>query len=326
MTQTSQKSHVTFVILFILLLSSIASAQTRKEGPWWPHPIWGAEDQAGGSNWITPEKILQSLSMVKKGKVYELGFPYHRGMPLLGQRSYSMFIPGTPTGGPLEGSGLVYNDEFLCAEIGQVGTQFDGPGHVGKRMKMADGTVQDVFYNGFTLEEMRSPYELRKLGVENVKPYITRGILIDIAGYKKKDTLPDGYVVSIEEVKKALAKQNIDEGSISPGDAVLFNFGWWRVIEDKERYTNFNFPGIDAKVVQWLIEKKVAMIGSDTGGDPPNQVGVHHELITQNGIFNLEFMNFEEILADDVHEFLFIFTPIRFKGATGSPGRPIAIY
>jgi hypothetical protein len=34
---------------------------------------------------------------------------------------------------------------------------------------------------------------------------------------------------------------------------------------------------------------------------------------------------FESLLADRAYEFLFVFTPLRFKGATGSPGRPIAI-
>ena len=50
---------------------------------------------------------------------------------------------------------LMYHDEFLCAEIGQVGTQFDGLGHIGTRTKMADGSVQDVLYNGITAEEMK---------------------------------------------------------------------------------------------------------------------------------------------------------------------------
>ncbi len=320
-------SHGLFFVFFaVLLVSGTLSAQTREQGPWWPHPIWGGKDQAGGSNWITPEKVLKSLSLIEKGKVYELGFPYYRGMPLLGQRTYSMIIPGTPTGGPYSGTDMVYNDDFLCTEIGQIGTQFDGPGHIGKRMKMEDGTVKDVFYNGYTLDEMKSPYEFRKLGVENVKPYITRGILIDIAGYKGVDTLPDGYAVTIEDVRKTLEKQKIDERNITPGDAILFNFGWWRVIGNAEKYKSFNWPGIDAEVVKWLIEKKASMIGSDSSGDPPKQAGVHHELIMKNGIFNLEFMTFEELLADKVYEFLFIFTPLRFKGATGSPGRPIAIH
>jgi len=315
------------LILFSIsaALPSGANAQTREKGPWWPHPIWGPEDQAGGSNWITPEKILQSLSVIKTGKVYELGFPYHRGMPLVLQRSYSMFLPGMPTGGPSEGTGSVYNDEFLCAEIGQVGTQFDGPGHVGKRIMMENGREQDVFYNGFTIDEMRSPYELQKLGVENIKPYITKGILIDVAAYKGVDVLPEAYVVTLEDVENALDRQNIGESSIEPGDAILFNFGWWQLIDDSETYLSFNWPGLDAEVVQWLINRKVSMIGSDASGDPPSQDGVHQNLIMKNGIFNQEFMTFEELIADQVQEFLFIFTPIRFKGATGSPGRPIAI-
>ncbi len=316
----------------LLILSSIsialpsgANAQTREKGPSWPHPIWGPEDQAGDSNWITPEKILQSLSVIKTGKVYELGFPYHRGMPLVLQRSYSMFLPGMPTGGPSEGTEGVYNDEFLCAEIGQVGTQFDGPGHVGKRIMMENGREQDVFYNGFTIDEMRSPYELQKLGIENIKPYITKGILIDVAAYKGVDVLPEAYVVTLEDVENALDRQNIAESSIEPGDAILFNFGWWQLIDDSETYLSFNWPGLDAEVVQWLINRKVSMIGSDASGDPPSQDGVHQNLIMKNGIFNQEFMTFEELIADQVQEFLFIFTPIRFKGATGSPGRPIAI-
>jgi kynurenine formamidase len=317
--------------LLILFSISIAlpfgaNAQTRENGPWWPHPIWGAKDEAGGSNWITPEKILQSLSVVKTGKVYELGFPYHRGMPLVGQRSYSMFMPGMPTMGPLEGTEEFYNDEFLCTEIGQVGTQFDGPGHVGQRIKMQNGKEQDVYYNGFTIDELRSPYELQKLGVENIKPYITKGILIDVAAYKGVDVLPDAYVVTLEDVENALGEQNIEERSIDPGDAILFNFGWWRLIDDSGRYMSGNWPGLDAKVVQWLINKNVSMIGSDATGDTLSQKGVHLDLILKNGIFNQEFMTFEELLADQIHEFLFIYTPIRFRGATGSPGRPIAIH
>ncbi len=42
-------------------------------------------------------------------------------------------------------------------------------------------------------------------------------------------------------------------------------------------------------------------------------------------MFNIENMTFEELAADEVYEFLFIATPIRYKGATGSPMRPLAI-
>ena len=45
----------------------------------------------------------------------------------------------------------------------------------------------------------------------------------------------------------------------------------------------------------------------------------------KKGIVTLESMVFDALVKDEAYEFLFVFTPIRFKGATGSPGRPIAI-
>jgi kynurenine formamidase len=45
----------------------------------------------------------------------------------------------------------------------------------------------------------------------------------------------------------------------------------------------------------------------------------------KNGIFNIENLTFEELAADRAYEFLFVATPLRFKGATGSPLRPLAI-
>ncbi len=95
---------------------------------------------------------------------------------------------------------------------------------------------------------------------------------------------------------------------------------------------NLNPPGIGLEVAAWVIEKKASMVGSDSwptevwpNPNPEFQVPVHQELITKNGIFNLENMVFEELVGDGVYEFLFIHTPIRFKGATGSPARPIAV-
>ena len=64
-----------------------ALAQTREKGPWWPNLQWGPNDQSGGSNWITPEKIVKAVALVKTGKVYELGHIYERGMPMVGKWS-----------------------------------------------------------------------------------------------------------------------------------------------------------------------------------------------------------------------------------------------
>lgn len=325
------KTLATAALSLAFWAPSGAGAQTREKGPWWPHPVWGAGDQAGGSNWIKPAKVLEAVRLVRSGRMYELGQVYERGMPLFGSRTYSLFIPSSPTGGPDGENRLVYHDEFLAAEIGQVGTQFDGPGHIGARLRMADGSEKDLFYNGIPLDEMRGPYGLEKLGVQNVRPILTRGLLIDVAAYKGVDTLPNSYEVTVADVRGALQRQGLSEGDIREGDALFFRYGWARLWRAPEKY-NTDPPGIGLEVARWIIEKKASMIGSDQwttevvpNPDPKLAFPVHQELITKNGIFNLENMTFEELHEDRAYEFLFVFTPIRFKGATGSPGRPIAV-
>ena len=314
----------------LIFVTSSATAQTRQQGPWWPHALWGATDQAGGSNWITPEKIVQSLRLVKTGKVYELGQLYESGMPLFGQRTYSLTIPAA--GADAFGANqLVGNDEFVAGEIGQVGTQFDGPGHIGTRLKMADGSVQDIYYNGHPWSEMAGRYGLAKLGVEHIKPIITRGVLIDIAGFKGVPVLPNDYEVTVADVRGALAKQGMTEAGIAPGDAIFFAYGWSALWRTPQEYSAGQ-PGIGLEVAQWIVDRRPAMVGSDSPGlevtpNPDRNLvfPVHQELITKHGIWNQENLHFEELLAERAYEFLFVFTPVRFKGATGSPGRPIAI-
>ncbi len=318
--------------VLVALFGSVAWAQTRERGPWWPHPIWGAEDQAGASNWITPGKVLEAVELVAAGKVYELGQTYERGMPLFGERTYALHIPGGPTyRDPLGKNQLIGNDEFLCSEVGQVGTQFDGLAHIGKRMTMADGGVKDVYYNGFTGEEILGTYGMRELGIEKIKPIVTRGILIDIAGDKRVERLPKAYEVTVEDIRSALAKQGMTEESIRPGDALFFRYGWSSLWSEPEQY-NDSPAGIGLEAARWVVERRATMIGSDswTSEVVPNPdtelvFPVHEELLPKNGIFNLENLQFDLLVADGVHEFLFVFTKVPFKGATGSPGRPIAI-
>jgi kynurenine formamidase len=226
---------------------------------------------------------------------------------------------------------MVANDEFVCAEIGQVGTQFDGPGHIGMRMTMGDGTVEDVYYNGFTGDDMYSPYGLRKLGIENVKPIVTRGILIDVAGLKGVESLPHRYEVTVADIRGALSRQGLDESALREGDALLFRFGWAKHWTNPQEYSA-DPPGIGLAVAKWVVERGASMVGSDQAStevgpspEPGLTFPVHQELIMKNGIFNLESLNLDELARERAYEFLFVFTPIRLKGATGSPGRPIAI-
>ena len=118
----------------LLAQTQVAQAQAAGDTPlgpkWWPSK-WGPQDEAGASNLITPAKVLEAAKLIKTGKIYELGRMYESAMPLFGSRVFALRIPGTPTGGPFGKNKLVFHDEFVSTEIGQVGTQFDGLGHIG---------------------------------------------------------------------------------------------------------------------------------------------------------------------------------------------------
>jgi kynurenine formamidase len=320
----------TALLLAATLSPLVATAQTREAGPWWPNAEWGAMDQAGASNRITPEKIVAAMRLVEAGRVFEIGQVYERGMPLGGTRDFALRL--VPAIEPTGVNRVIYNDEFLASEVGQVGTQFDGLGHVGGEVRYADGSLHRVFYNGYTSAEMNAGTGLRKLGVEHVKPIITRGILVDLPAYKNVQRLEGGYEVTLADVRGALARQGIDERSIAPGDAVLFRYGWAQLWSTPAQYMGAALPGIGQEVARWLVERKVTVTGGDTSTNEvsPNPtrglvIPVHQELMMRSGIFNIENMTFEELAAERVYEFLFMATPIRFKGATGSPLRPLAI-
>lgn len=316
---------LTLCLLIMLSPTEAASQQPIEAVPWWPHEEWGPDDQAGASNRITPAKVLQALTSIQTGQIYELSFVHEPDMPLLGSRTFKIVSPSFPTGGPAGQHDIVWNDDFFAGEFGHVGTQFDAPSHIGKRVEHADGTIQDIYYNGFTGDQLKSPYGVEKLGIEHVKPFITRAFLLDIAGYKNVSTLPNTYTVTLADVRGALRKQGISPQDIEEGDAVFFNYGWWHYWPDQENVTAPR-PGINTEVAHWLIGKKIALVGSDNSTDQGGTHAVHFDMIVKHGILNLEFMNFEEVLADNRDRFVVVFTPLRFKGATGSPARPIAIY
>src|SRR5207248_367986 len=122
-------------------------------GPkWWPS-IYGPADQRGAANLQTPQKVLQANSLIRTGKIYQLGRLYEHGMPLPGKRHFSLTIPGSPTMPPSGKNRGVSHDEMFSGEIGQVGTQMDGLGHVGTRIGQ-----EDYFYNGFKRSEFGTAY------------------------------------------------------------------------------------------------------------------------------------------------------------------------
>jgi kynurenine formamidase len=307
-----------------------AEAQESMHQPWWPSK-WGAEDEAGSTNHITPQKVLEAVRGIRDGKVYKLGRTYESGMPFFGARVMALRIPGSPTGGPFGKNKLVYHDEFVATEIGQVGTQFDGLGHIGLQLG-ADGDKKQMhYYNGFSEEEIGKPYGLARLGVEKLKPIVTSAHLVDIAGLKGR-MLDRGEEIKLQDVRDALKKQGMSENDIKPGDAIMFHTGWGSLwMKNNDRF-NSGEPGIGLEVAEWVVEKDLCLTAADTWAvevvpnpDPEVAFVVHAHLQTKHGIVNHENLTFDELLADRKYRFVYMFAPVPLKGATGSCGCPIAI-
>jgi kynurenine formamidase len=284
---------------------------------WYPSE-WGADDQRGAANRLTPAKVLETKNLITDGVIYELGRVYEAGIPLFGTRHYSLRIP--QAFGPSASNDFLYLDEVVSGELGQVGTQFDGLGHVG---------IGDVFYNGNRAGDFVRAEGLTRLGIENVGPIVTRGVLIDVASYKGVAQLESSYEITVADLEGAMRRQGTE---IRSGDVVLLHTGWGSLwMRDNERYLASS-PGIGVAAAEYLAAREIVMVGADNWGievspnaDSSLAAPVHQVMLTRNGIYQFENLATEGLARDRVYEFAFFFAPVPLRGATGSPGNPIAI-
>ena len=299
-----------------LALPVLADAHSKKSP-------FGAEDQAGRSNLMTPAKAIEATKLMKTGTVLSLGRNYEAAMPLFGSRAFALRATGGLAGGPFGENKVIWNDDFLATEIGQVGTQFDGLSHIG-----IHGEDGGTYYNGMT--DIHGPQGMKALGVEHVKPFFTRGVLVDMVGLLGRN-MTVGEEISAAQLKEALDKQ----GTAMPGegDVVILHTGWGDLwIEDNETF-NSGAPGIGLEAAQLLIDAGVALVGSDTwpvevvpNPDATLAFPVHQEFIAKNGVFIHENLASERLAEAGVYEFAYIYAPVPIVGATGSPGAPLAVY
>jgi len=295
----------------------VANCALAQADDWYPSP-WGPADQRGAANRITPQKVLEAKGLITRGTVYQLGHVYESTMPLFGTRHFSLKIP--QTFGPQGSNNLRFHDELVSGELGQVGTQFDGLGHIG---------IDDLFYNGNNRADFSRPDGLEKLGIENVGPIVTRGVLVDVAAFKGVARLEGGYEITLADLRGALERQRME---VRSGDVIIVHTGWsslWKVDNAAFGATS---PGIGLEAARWLVEREVVIVGSDTWSmevvPNPNAnlaFPVHQLLIPRNGIYIFENLLTEELARDRVYEFAFFFAPLKLKGATGSPANPLAI-
>lgn len=333
---------------------------------WAPSKYWGAGDKAGSANHMkNPANIKRALATVKQFKAISIGKYYHREAPAFGPRGWNMTIPGTPTGGPFGANALFYHDEMVTTEIGQIQTQFDGPGHIGvntsKGMYMYNG-FNPMSENGYERGAGGRVVGMGDAGVEHVAEtgFVCRLVVLDAVAYKKKigqisaaaEMLPIpkssadvGGIVTADDIDGILKMQGLDP--IGSGDCVALHTGQGNTWSN-DRYKSMNSeeraaaraifaqgePGFGYSACSYFGERNIALTMGDTSANdaqPGNEVEgwavpCHTELQVKYGTWNLENVDTKSLVDNKIYEGAFIWSPLRIIGATGSPGNPIVLY
>lgn len=290
---------------------------------------WGPEDQAGALNRITPESRQAIMSRVDGGRVYDLSVDYFLGMPSFqaaGDPAYQIFMTHTPRGTVVDNLNNTSRENNLCCGYSgdvilmytHTGTHIDALNHFAYGRKI---------YNNFDADDHLGSRTWQKGGSEQIVPIIARGVMLDIAALQGVECLGESYSISVEDCQKALKRQNI---SIKEGDVVLIRTGRMQYWPDGSKVFG-NSPGVTVETAQWITSHKVVAVGADNEAvertpslNPKNWLPGHCHFLTEAGVPQMECLNLEELAKDKVSEFAFIGAPIRLRGATGSPLRPLA--
>jgi kynurenine formamidase len=285
-------------------VSSTASLQTR----WWPSPF-GEGDQLGMLNHVDEAKRLRALSLVRDGRLYDLGHVLDEDIPVFPGRFFKQTLVTTAhhqnAGMPVGVNQVNWITEQVSATM-QLGTHLDALSHL---------QIGERAYNGVRVSELAGTAGVSKLGVETVPQIVTRGWLVDAAGGPGDVIGPD-------------AVTGIDP---EPGDAVLFHTGWGAHWNDPDTYVSGE-PGPGCELAEWLVEHGVALTGCDTWSygpvppeDPDRPFEVPQILNARHGVFIVENLYLSELAAAGVRDFALILTHPKLRGATGAWTSPIAL-
>ena len=297
--------------------------------PWWPSR-YGADDQIGTLNELTPERVLAALKLVRTGERVSLGRIIDENIPVFPGRYWRQSIDMTPhvtNLKRLDAHGKGWGEEEInwITEIQagtfQVGTQLDSIGHI---------QIGDRFYNGWTVKDVVESWGLNRFGTETIPPIVARGVLVDVAAVKGVERLEAGYVITVADVEAALARQRV---AIGAGDIVLVHTGWgglWGV--DNARFLSGE-PGPGLDLVRWLYERRIAALGTDSwsigpvpGEDPQRPFLVPQTMYVKMGLFGFENLATEALARRGVSEFLFVNTNARTRGSTAAFVAPAAVF
>ena len=294
---------------------------------------WGADDQLGTLNLITPAKRKQAAALVKDGVSVSLARDIvavpapPEGQPAPRVAAQQKML----TGPPKRPSGST--DSLTIAAHGYEVTHFDAFGHHFHGGKM---------YNGYAAEQYLSMEKgLAKGSVVSARGgFFTRGVLVDVPRLKGVPYLEPGTPIYVEDLE---AWEKMAGVKIGPGDAVFIRTGRW---EREAAVGKWNIgqqaAGLDASVVPWLRKRDVALLGSESAlsvvpfpatttlTNEDDYLPTHNFVLVALGMNLIDNTDLGPLAkaAAERHRWSFLvsFAPIPVTTATGVPINPIAVF
>lgn len=257
-------------------------------------------------------------------RVYDLEQPRTAGMPIhpahrpgyfyhLHRRHKDTHMPDR-FGPRSSASGLI-------VMVDHTGTHIDALSHQAADLRLHGGTE--------VTPQVESPKGFTVHGIETMEPIVARGVLLDVCAVRGRDPLPEHYRITAADLEAAA---RLGEVTVQPGDALLVRTGFAKLWGDEARY--LSAAGVSREGSEWAASKRVRCVGCDNmtwdeteDRDPESGATLfgHLHLIARCGITIIENLTLEALSRDRCYEFLFVCTPLKFVGATGSPVRPIAL-
>jgi kynurenine formamidase len=300
---------------------------------------WGADDQRGTLNHVTPERVAAAAACIRSGKRISMALPMDATGPQVSGGFGGRFNPihlMFRDGGDIAMGTVVdefYNgrdrhlrgtDDLIIMAL-QSSTQWDALAHI-----FFDGHM----YNGRTPDAVTSKGATVGSIAQATDQMAGRGVLLDIARVKGVAALEPGYAITREDLEAAEAAHGVTVGE---GDFVMVRTG--QMGERKGNWGDYaggSAPGMGLESVSWVAERNIAGLAVDTWGMEvlPNQTPdvfqpLHCVFIVAMGLWVGEIFDFEA-LADDCaedgqYDFFFCAPPLPFTRAVGSPVNPMAI-
>lgn len=292
------------------------------------HGRWGKGDQLGAAHLLTPARTLAALRQVNDGQIIDLSHTIEIGAPRMAPNQTPYIMTASSTShrsikrrrkmGAKNDAGSNLERMELTTHVG---THIDALGHF---------TIGDRMHGGYSAAETVDDFGLLNLGIEHCPPIVTRGICLDVSGHDGSDHLAAGRAVTKDDLSRALDRAKL---AIEPGDVVCIQTGWGRFfMKDNDRYVSGE-PGLDVDAARWLTAQDVVAIGADNmalevlpgTAHPEILMPVHQHCLAEAGVHIIENLAMDGLIERGITRFCFMLSPVKFKGATGCPVRPIAL-